>query len=292
MRLDASLTEVNRPSGEALAPDHTFQDTLGIYLRLLGIQIRSQLQYRTAYLFELATTGLITILEFGALALVFTRFGDIRGWSLGEVAFLYGLVEISFGLMDLFFSGFDPDRFSQRVRLGTFDQLLLRPVDITVQILGSEFVIRRIGRVIVGAGIFLFALALTEIQWTTPKLALLPVMVASMIGYFGGLFIIGSTITFWTVESVEVVNVFTYGGSLVISYPMHIYQDWMRRFFTYILPAIFLNYYPALYILGKPDPYNLPAYAPLLAPVAGSVVFLASLAFWRFGVRHYKSTGS
>jgi ABC-2 type transport system permease protein len=267
-------------------------DTFGLYLRLLSIQIRSQLQYRVAYLIELFTTGLITVFEFGSLALVFERFGSIQGWSLGEVAFLYSLVEISFGLMDLFFSGFDPGRFSQHVRLGTFDQLLLRPVSITVQVLGSELVLRRIGRVFVGAVIFASALGILEIHWTPVKIAILPTIVASMFAFFGGLFIIGATLTFWTVESVEVMNIFTYGGGMLISYPMHIYPDWIRRFFTFVLPAIFLNYYPALFILDKPDPLNFPDFAPLLAPAAGSLVLLISLGFWRFGIRHYKSTGS
>lgn len=279
-------------SARSFSQIHSPLDTFGLYLRLLSIQIRSQLQYRVAYLFEMFTTGLVTVFDFGALALVFERFGSIQGWNLGEVAFLYSLVEISFGLMDLFFSGFDPGRFSQHVRLGTFDQLLLRPVSITAQVLGSELVLRRIGRVLVGVGIFATALGLIEIHWTPVKIAFLPVMVASMFAFFGGLFIIGSTFTFWTIESVEMMNIFTYGGGMLISYPMHIYPDWIRRFFTFVLPAIFLNYYPALYILDKPDPLNFPNFAPLLAPAAGSLVLLISLAFWRFGIRHYKSTGS
>jgi ABC-2 type transport system permease protein len=66
----------------------------------------------------------------------------------------------------------------------------------------------------------------------------------------------------------------------------------MRRFFTYILPAIFMNYYPALYFLDKPDPLGMPAFAPFLAPLAGIGLLLASLAFWRFGLRHYTGTGT
>ena len=73
---------------------------------------------------------------------------------------------------------------------------------------------------------------------------------------------------------------------------MHIYQEWMRKFFTYIIPSIFLAYYPALYILDKPDPLNMPAFAPFLSPLVGVGVLLAALAFWDFGVRHYQSTGT
>ena len=110
--------------------------------------------------------------------------------------------------------------------------------------------------------------------------------------FFGGLFIIGSTITFWTIESIEVMNILTYGGRFLISHPMHIYHVWMRRIFTYIVPAIFLNYYPALYFLDKVDPLDFPPFAPFIAPLVGLLVLLVALAFWRFGIGHYQSTGT
>jgi ABC-2 type transport system permease protein len=77
-----------------------------------------------------------------------------------------------------------------------------------------------------------------------------------------------------------------------MAYPMNIYNRWMRRFFTYLIPAIFLNYYPALYFLGKPDPLHMPTWAPFLCPLVGIGTLVASLAFWRFGIRHYASTGT
>ena len=266
--------------------------TLNIYLRLLAIQFRSQLQYRVAFTFDVLAAALVVLLEFASLALVFDRFGHIKGWSLGEVAFIYGLVEMSFGLMDLIFSGFDPLNFGRQVRRGSFDQLLLRPVNITVQVLGSDFVLRRLGKVGLGIGILGLALTMVKIQWTIAKVVYLPFVITGMICFFGGLFIMGATITFWTIESIEVMNILTYGGSFLISHPMHIYQKGLRRFFTYIVPAIFLNYYPALYFLDRPDPFHMPAFAPFLSPLVGAVVLGLALAFWQFGIRHYQSTGT
>ena len=265
---------------------------LNTYRRLISIRIRGQMQYRTAFLFDVLATAFITTVEFGSLALIFQRFENIGGWTLAEVAFLYGIIAVSFGTMDMLFSGFDPQSFGQHVRRGTFDQLLLRPVDITVQVLGSEFIMRRLGRIIQGLAIFIFALIMLKFQWTAGKVLYLPVVYISQVLFFGGLFIIGATISFWTVESLEVVNIFTYGGNEMMSYPMHIYPKWMVRFFTFIIPAIFLNYYPALFFLGKPDPFNLSPVAQFLAPIAGLSVMLIALAFWRYGIRHYQSTGT
>jgi ABC-2 type transport system permease protein len=265
---------------------------IDVYRRLIGVRIRSQLQYRLSFLLDLIATVTGTAASIATLVLIFQRFDNIGGWVIGEVAFLYGMVETAFGIMDLFFGGFDPDTFGPMVRLGRFDQLLLRPANITLQVLGSEFVLRRLSRITQGAVVFGIALAMVHIHWTLAKIAYIPVVLTSLVAFFGGLFIIGSTTTFWTVTRAEVINILTYGGSEMMSYPMHIYTKGLRRVFTYIVPAIFLNYYPALYFLDKPDPLHMPPFAPFLAPVAGFGVLAAALAFWRFGIRHYTSTGT
>ncbi len=265
---------------------------LALYGRLISVQIRAQLQYPASFWLDVIGTGVSLAAFFVSLTLILQRFGNLGGWRIGEIAFLFGILETSFGLMDMIFAGFDPANFGRRVRHGTFDQLLLRPVNITLQVLGDDFILRRLGRIAQGAVIFVIALNTVDIQWTLDKLLYLPFVVLGIVMFFGGLFIIGSTITFWTVESIEVMNIFTYGSSELISYPMHIYPDWLRSVFTFILPAALLNYYPALYFLDKPDPLGMPIFMRFLSPLAGLLVLLVSLLFWRFGIRHYQSTGT
>lgn len=264
----------------------------GLYRRLVAYEVRSQMQYRVPFLLDSLASFMATFISFATLALILQRFENIAGWRLGEVAFLYGMVETAFGIMDMLFSGFDPPSFGRRVRLGTFDQMLLRPVSITLQVFASNIQMRRLGRIAQGILVLGVAISLLDIHWTALKLIYLPVILASMVVFFGGLFVIGATITFWTVESIEAINILTYGGSEMMAYPMSIYPVWMRRFFTFVVPAIFLNYYPALYILDKPDPFNLPSWAVFLSPVAGLAVLLAGLIFWHYGIRHYQSTGT
>jgi ABC-2 type transport system permease protein len=263
-----------------------------IYWRLIKIQMQSQLEYRVSFLFDIAASIFYFSFWFLSLVLIYQKFENLGGWTLPEVAFLYGMVEMAFGTMDLIFSGFDPLTFGQQVRLGTFDQILLRPLNLTIQIFGSQFILRRLGRILQGIAIFGLALAWLDIHWTIVKVIYLPFILGSLICFFGGLFMIGATITFWTIQSIEVVNIFTYGGSEMMSYPMHIYQRWMRQFFTYVIPAIFLNYYPALYILDKSDPLGLPPIAYFMAPIVGIGTLILAMQFWRFGIRHYQSTGT
>lgn len=265
---------------------------LAVYSRLINIQLRSQLQYRMAFLLDVLSSGITLFLFFASIAFVLQRFGNLGGWTLGEIAFLWGTVELAFGLMDMIFSGFDPATFGKQVRQGLFDQMLLRPINPTVQVFGSEFVLRRLGRIIQGVIILAIAINLAQIDWSPFKVFYLGLVIAGLVCFFGGLFIIGSTISFWTVDSIEAMNILTYGGSEMMAYPMHIYPGWLRGTFTYLVPAIFLNYYPALYFLDKTDPLGLPPIFSFIAPFVGGGVLWVALTFWRFGIRHYQSTGT
>ena len=121
---------------------------LSLYLRLVGLEIRGQLQYRASFLLDVVATSITLGLFFVSLYFILQRFAHIGGWDIGEIAFLFGLVEMSFGLMDMLFSGFDPGHFGQRVRRGTFDQMLLRPLPLTLQVFSSQFILRRLGRIL------------------------------------------------------------------------------------------------------------------------------------------------
>lgn len=265
---------------------------LNLYLRLIAIRIRSQMQYRLSFLLDMFTVAFMGVITFLTLYFTLDRFNGIGGWALWEVAFLYGMVEFSFGVMDMVFSGFDPPFFGESIRLGRLDQMLLRPANIYVQVFGSEFLMRRLGRVFQGGFFLALALAKLNIEWTPAKVAYLPVVLLSLVLFFGGLFAVGAAITFWTTESIEVINILTYGGTEMYSYPMHIFPDWLRNFFTYIVPGIFLCYYPALFFLDKPDPLGMPPFAPFLAPLVGLGILIAGFGFFTYALRSYQSTGT
>jgi len=263
-----------------------------MYRKLLSIQLRSQMSFRWSFWFDVFSTGMLNLSYFASTYLALERVGSIAGWSIGELAFLYGMAEISFGTMDMVFSGFDYDHFAVFIRQGALDQVLLRPVNILAQIFGSHFVLRRIGRITQGALVLAYAFNQVQIHWTLAKLAYLPVVFVSQVIAFGSLFIAGSTLVIWTIQPVEAVNILTYGGAEVMSYPSPIYTGWLRGFFTYIIPFVFMNYYPALFFLDRPDPLGFPVFAPLLAPLVAAAMLWLAMRFWNFGLSHYQSTGT
>ncbi|MGH2585809.1 MAG: ABC transporter permease [Dehalococcoidia bacterium] len=276
--------------GSIPARARVVREGLGLYLWLLGAQVRSQLQYRASFALQFVGQGLATFVDFIAILLLFGRFPTLAGWSLGEVAFLYGLGGIAFALSDLFSGGFD--RLSFTIQTGQFDRVLTRPVSVFLQTLSMDFQIRRLGRVAQAAVAFVFSLTLVQIEWTPLRLLVMVIALISGVVIFCGIWVIGAAITFWTVQTSEVTNVFTYGGSALVEHPMSIYGRWLQRFFTFVVPLAFVTYLPALYILDRPDPLGLPGVLRFCSPLVAAAFYLLARAIWSFGVRHYQSTGS
>jgi ABC-2 type transport system permease protein len=71
-----------------------------------------------------------------------------------------------------------------------------------------------------------------------------------------------------------------------------IYPVEVVRGVTFILPLAFVNWYPALYVLGVEDPFGFPDWFRLASPVVAALFVGAAALGWRVALRHYRSTGS
>ena len=276
-----------QPTAEG-RPDPLF--LLRLYLHLIAAQARAQLQYRRSFALQIAGSFLLTFGDFLAIWVIFTHLPRLDGWSLGEVALLYGMSATSFSLTDLFIGHLDD--LADWILRGEFDAILTRPLPAFFTVLTAEFALRRIGRTAQGVVSILIALALVNVHWNAARLLMLLVAIPCGTLIFGAVWVAGATLSFWSQRSTEMVNAVTYGGQQLTSYPMSIYSLPLRGLFTFAIPLAFVDYYPALFILGKHDPLGLPDAARFIAPAVAVVLVLLVRPLWGLGVRHYRSTGS
>ena len=267
------------------------RDDVRLYWYLIGIQLRIQLQYKTNLIIDIGTYLLTTGLEFLGVLVIFGPFPTLLGWRIGEVALLAAVMSISFGLAEMLGSGID--NFSTIIRLGDFDRVLLRPVGALIQVIGSDFRLRRLGRLTQGGISFVIALILLpSLQWTFYKVVILLIGIASGAVIFVSVLLLGATLCFFTIETTELTNILTYGGREMLSYPITIYSQTLQRFFLFVVPLAFGSYVPVCVILGHPLPFGLPANIAFGTPLIAILFALISGFIWRFGVRRYQSTGS
>lgn len=262
-----------------------------LYLRLIGMQIQAQAQYKTNLLLDIVTYLFTTALEFIAVLLFFGPFPTLLGWHVGEVVLLTAIMSISFGFAEMIGAGID--NFAETIRRGDFDRVLLRPVGVFTQVIGSDFRLRRLGRLTQGTLAFVLALyLLPHLHWTLAKVLVLGLGVVSGAIIFITILLLGATVCFWTIETTELTNILTYGGREMLSYPLTIYHQILQRFFLFVVPVAFGSYVPTCYILERPLPFGLSNMLAFTGPLAAALFALIAAFIWRFGVHRYQSTGS
>ncbi|WP_374211953.1 ABC transporter permease [Streptomyces sp. C10-9-1] len=265
-------------------------DGVRAYGLIVGMWVRSTMAYRLSFAMTAFGNLAATAFDFVAILLMFSHVEALGGWSLPEVAFLYGTTSTAFGLADLVLGSVD--RLGRRVRDGTLDVLLVRPVPVLAQVAADRFALRRLGRVVQGLLVLGYALATVEVQWTPGRVAAVPLMVLCGGALFAAVFVAGAAFQFFAQDAAEVQNAFTYGGNTLLQYPPSIFAKDLVRGVTFVVPLAFVNWVPAMYVLGRQSPIGLPAWCALLPPFVAAAALAAAGLAWRAGLRAYRSTGS
>ncbi|WP_237326110.1 ABC transporter permease [Streptomyces sp. CBMAI 2042] len=260
------------------------------YGLIVAMWVRSTMAYRASFVMTTFGNLAATAFDFLTIVLMFTHVDALGGFTLPEIALLYGVSATAFGLCDLLLGSME--RLGRRVRDGTLDTLLVRPVPVLAQVAADRFALRRIGRILQGLAVLGYALVTLDIAWTPLKVAMLPVMVISGAAVFGAVFVAGAAFQFVAQDASQVQSAFTYGGATLLQYPPTIFAKDLVRGVTFVVPLAFVSWLPTLYVLDRDYPLDLPQWVAFLAPVVAVVVgALAGLA-WRAALRTYRSTGS
>lgn len=264
---------------------------LHLLFRFINASIRSQAQYPGSAILLVMGNFLNTAIEIVATWALFDRFGAVRGWTFGEVALFYGLVNIMFAIADVLTRGFDL-LGTTFLRTGSFDRLLLRPRSVTLQLMGHDFRVSRFGRLL--QGIFMLAIGtqLADVMWSADTIAVALWAVAGGVALFVGILVLQGALSFWTIESLEVAHVLSFGGVQAAQYPLSIYNEWLRDFLTFVVPLACVVYFPVLTILSRHDPLGSHGWLGFVTPIAGFVFLGVAFVAWHLGIRHYTSTGS
>lgn len=256
-----------------------------LYLKFLGIHIKSAMQYKLSFL--LITIGQFLI-SFNALIGIYfllNLFHEVKGYSLSEVILCYAIVLMAYTIAEVFMRGFDT--FAGTIRNGEFDRILLRPRSSVLLVLLNRMELTRMGKMLQATGMLIFGIKNSGIVWTASKILTLILMVFSGSIIFGCLFWIYASICFFTLEGLEVMNILTDGAREFGKYPLNIYGKEILKFSTFIIPYALFQYYPFLYLTGRSSNRLFS-----LLPLVACIFIIPCYLLWRYGIRHYKSTGS
>lgn len=261
--------------------------TIRLYCTLIGVNIRSQMQHRASFFMLLFAYFLSTFVEILSIWVLFDRFKMIEGWTLPELALIYGVIHTAFSLSEVFSRGFNT--FDDYIKYGEFDRLLLRPLSTFFQVATLQVQVMRLGRFFQGLVVLIWAFLKLHLSFFSIDTVIIFLAFGGTIALFYGLFVIQATVAFWTTETLELMNITTFGGVEAGQYPLSIYPKGFRLFFTFVIPSACVTYYPIATLL-KHEPF--PLWAGCVLPFVGFLFLFITSQLWELGVRHYHSTGS
>ena len=256
---------------------------------LYGSRIRSQASYRTSFVSDLLGQALIVGVEFLELWVILANVGTLGGMTLPQVAVVYGLGSLAFGIADLLLG--EIDGLSTYIKSGKLETLMIRPVPMLLQISSLDLSLRRIGRILVGLGMYVVALGIVGFTPTAAPLALAVISPLAGAAIFGALLTMAGAMQFWLIDGREFANAFTYGGNYVATTPGAVFALPMRAFFTFVIPATLVAYAPTLVLLDLPGPMLLPQWTGWMGVPAAILTWALAALLWRAGIRTYTGAG-
>ena len=256
-----------------------------LYWNLFLMNLKSQMQYRMSFFMTVLGQFLTAFASFFSLAFIFERIDAVDGFTYGQVFLCFAVVGSAFSVGELFGGGLAA--FSRILGDGSFDRALVRPRPVLLQILVPNFDFTRLGLLVQAAVVLCWAVPASGVAWTVPKALALVLMIVCGAVVFFAMFLLKAACTFFTTESVQFLDIFTYGARQFGRYPFSVYGKQVLWVLTFVVPLALFQYYPLLYLVGRSSAAWL-----MLLPLAAALVLVPCLLLFRFGVKRYKSTGS
>ena len=256
-----------------------------LYIKYMAMHMKAQMQYKLSFALTVLGQILVSFTTLLGMWFMLDRFHGVEGFTPAQVLLCFSVILMAYSLAEIFGRGFD--LFPRMISNGEFDRALVRPRGLLFQVMSSQMELTRVGRVIQALAVLIYALPRAVVIWAPDKVLTLFMMIICGAVLFFCLFVVYAAFSFFTLEGLEFMNIFTDGGREFGRYPFSVYGRDALRVLTYAVPLALVQYYPLLYLLGR-ETGVLYMFSPLLALLFAVPAYL----LWRFGLRRYKSTGS
>jgi len=248
--------------------------------------IRTAFLQASAYRVNFILTTFITLvgnLLFPLVTILIYRSGaSFSGWSFYEVLLIQAIFTFSSG-----FSGIVVGEVFFKTMLcnreGTFEVILLKPLNPLFFIMASTFNPEYFGLMIGGAALFAIAIYNTGVASVLAVGTFLLFFIAGTAVMTGISFIIAATSFKWVGNS----RIPEIADSLknFAKYPVSIFPLAIKSVITFILPVSMVGFYPASALLGRTEPLAFLAVIPCI------IFMLLGIWIYNYMIIQYKGAG-
>jgi ABC-2 type transport system permease protein len=259
------------------------------YAVLLRVGFASAIQYRADFVMTAVGAICYEAVSLAFVGVVIHAFGSIGGWTLVEVAFVYGIRAMGHALHGVL-SGqlWTTDHV---VREGDFDRFLLRPVSPLIQLITLRFQVTAVGDIVFGIAVLTITAVAAPIDWSVGWVAFLIAAVVGSALTESAVMLAISSLTFRLLASTPILSIADTVFVTFGPYPLSVLPRAVSYLLTFVLPLAFAAYLPAAILLHRTSDLFVPLWLGFASPVVGIGLYLAAVAFFRQQMRSYSSPG-
>jgi len=251
----------------------------------LRVALLQALAYRVGFWSEGVLGVVWSLLGVAPLWVALEHRPDVAGWSAHELLVLtgcYTAVSGAFGAL------LQPAlvEIMGRIRLGTFDYLLLRPAGALLQALVGAFNPWRLMEVV--AGIVLVVVGLWGagvVPGPLDVLVALLVMVSGRVALWS-LGVLVAAASFFAL-ALENLTFLMEAGLDFARWPISVFRGPLKALFTFVVPFALMTSFPAQIVLGRGGAELLPG-----SMLTATILVLAATLAWRRALSAYTSASS
>lgn len=259
------------------------------YIRLIGAYIRGRTVHRFGILLYIFGIMLVYLSSFAGIWVILNRFHTIGDWEFGQIAFIYILTLISYGVRNLFLIQFR--NLSTMVKMGEIDQILIRPMNPFLYIMGNRFELGGFSHITLGMVLLFLLRDQFGIVWNLTNLIYIVLAILSAALVQGAITVAIGTTAFFITDATGLATFYN-GLREFIWYPVTLYNNVIKFILFLVCPLAFASYVPAGIFLDHPEYLILPPWVWKASLLVGLVLFVGAYQFWKLGLRKYHSTGS
>lgn len=253
-----------------------------IYKESMRVSIASAATYRANFILHSIITLLGNIVFPLVTLLIYGSGASFEGWSMYEVLLIQSIFTMSTGLSNMFFGGMVWNTM-EHVREGTFETVLIKPVDCMFYLLATNFGIHSFG--VVAGGMVVFIISLVHVGNAT-ILMWLQFLLLFLMGLFVmlGMELLMAATSFKWVANSRIPEM--YGSVRQFgNYPQTIFNKSIIYLTSFILPVGMIGFFPASALLGRLEWWMLVSIFPCI------LFLMLGVWVYRYMVPLYEGVG-
>ena len=263
---------------------------LDVTAHVIKMAVMTVIEYPSNIAGWLISNPLQFIMVFAIIKFVVESFGQINGWTYGQLAFLYGLSVISHALSMIFFvQGWFMGYY---VIEGEFDRYLTRPLGVLYQFFFTNINIFGVTDLIPGILVFLYGCVKCGVSVNLMFLVQVMITLIGATLIRGGIYILLGSTSFYTRSAVDFGQYTQEIMDKTTMYPISMYPESMQFILTYLIPIGWVSFYPVSSLLGIKNGIGSGIIVPIITLLVGIAVMLLAGAYFSSGLKKYESAGN